>query len=201
MQEVVVILFETDIFGWCFFVDRHWQCINRRRHLQFPCTKQPGPCHWLVAVLMHDHLYFRFWIVSYQLFEKCGDTGSDSGPTPPFSLELLRDVRGIDGGGSLISPDGVVPTRIVGVSASCYPAQHHKVQKKLSSGTGCPSWCWKKGRKTIVMWWVVVTTGCHNAFCALTLLVGHQDERLACKNWVMRCWHGYLSRLSWKRGH
>ena len=31
------------------------------------------------------------------------------------------------------------------------------------------------------------------AFCALTLLVGRQEERLACKNWVIRCWCGYLS--------
>jgi len=28
---------------------------------------------------------------------------------------------GIDGGGLLISPDGLAPTRIVGVSAFCYP--------------------------------------------------------------------------------
>ena len=34
---------------------------------------------------------------------------------------------------------------------------------------------------------------------ALTLLVGHQEEHLACKNWVMRYWHGYLSgaRSNW----
>ena len=31
------------------------------------------------------------------------------------------------------------------------------------------------------------------AFSALTLLVGHQEEHPACKNWVMRCWCGYLS--------
>ena len=30
-------------------------------------------------------------------------------------------------------------------------------------------------------------------FSALTLLVGRQEEHLACKNWVMRCWCGYLS--------
>jgi len=30
------------------------------------------------------------------------------------------------------------------------------------------------------------------AFSALTL-VGRQDEQLACKNWVMKCWCGYLS--------
>jgi len=31
------------------------------------------------------------------------------------------------------------------------------------------------------------------AFSALTLLVGRQEEQPACKNWVMRCWCGYLS--------
>ena len=34
---------------------------------------------------------------------------------------------------------------------------------------------------------------CGFAFSALTLLVGHQEEHPACKNWVMRCWCGYLS--------
>jgi len=28
------------------------------------------------------------------------------------------------------------------------------------------------------------------AFSASTLLVGHQEEHLACKNWVLRCWRG-----------
>jgi len=28
---------------------------------------------------------------------------------------------------------------------------------------------------------------------ALTLLVGRQEKHLVCKNWVMRCWCGYLS--------
>jgi len=31
---------------------------------------------------------------------------------------------------------------------------------------------------------------------ALTLLVGHQEQHLACKNLVMRCWCGYLSGAS-----
>jgi len=31
------------------------------------------------------------------------------------------------------------------------------------------------------------------AFSALTLLVGRQEENLACKKWVFRCWCGYLS--------
>ena len=32
------------------------------------------------------------------------------------------------------------------------------------------------------------------AFSALTLLVGRQEGHPACKNWVVRCWCGYLSR-------
>jgi len=31
------------------------------------------------------------------------------------------------------------------------------------------------------------------AFSALKLLVGRQEGHLACKNWVARYWHGYLS--------
>jgi len=31
------------------------------------------------------------------------------------------------------------------------------------------------------------------AFSALTLSVGRQEEHLACKNWVIRCWHGCVS--------
>jgi len=51
----------------------------------------------------------------------------------------------------LISPDGVAPTRIVGVSASCYPPWQHKVQKKLSSGSGSPGWSQKRVIKRL--WW------------------------------------------------
>jgi len=40
-----------------------------------------------------------------------------------------------DGGGSLISLDGVVPSQMVGACDSVYLPLHHKVQKKLSSGT------------------------------------------------------------------
>jgi len=35
-----------------------------------------------------------------------------------------------------------------------------------------------------------------SACSALTLLVGWQEGRLACKNWVVGCWHGYLSGVS-----
>jgi len=54
---------------------------------------------------------------------------------------------------ALISPNGVVPSRMVSVSASVNLPLHHKVQK-FSSGTGSPGWSQKKGRKTFVMWWM-----------------------------------------------
>ena len=53
-----------------------------------------------------------------------------------------------------VSPDGVVPSRMVSVSASVNLPLHHKVQK-FSSGTSSPGWSRKKGRKTVV---VVVET-------------------------------------------
>ena len=51
---------------------------------------------------------------------------------------------------ALVSPDGVVPSRMVGVSASVNLPLHHKVQK-FSSGTGSPGWSRKKGRKMVVV--------------------------------------------------
>jgi len=53
---------------------------------------------------------------------------------------------------ALVSPDGVVPSRMVCVSASVNLPLHHKVQK-FSSGTGSSGWSRKKGRKTVVVWW------------------------------------------------
>jgi len=51
---------------------------------------------------------------------------------------------------ALVSPDGVAPSRMVGVSASDNIPLHHEVQK-FSSGTGSPGWSRKKGRKTVVV--------------------------------------------------
>ena len=62
---------------------------------------------------------------------------------------------GLMEGGLLISLDGVVSTRTVGVSASFYLLQHHNVHKKLSSGTGSPGWSWKKGCNPVVVLVVV----------------------------------------------
>ena len=52
---------------------------------------------------------------------------------------------------ALVSPDGVAPSRMVGVSASVNLPWHHKVQK-FSSGTSSPGWSRKKCRKTVVVW-------------------------------------------------
>jgi len=56
---------------------------------------------------------------------------------------------------SLVSPDGVAPNRMVGVSASVNLPLHHKVQK-FSSGTGSPGWSQNKGRKMVV--WYLLST-------------------------------------------
>jgi len=70
-----------------------------------------------------------------------------------------KGIRPVKNGGwwrwALISPDGVAPSRMVGVSASVNLPLHHKVQK-FSSGTGSPGWSRKKGCKTVVV--VVVDT-------------------------------------------
>jgi len=57
---------------------------------------------------------------------------------------------GDDGNGSLISPDGVTPIRMVSVSASVIFRCTLKVQKKISSGTASPRWSRKKGRKMVM---------------------------------------------------
>jgi len=50
----------------------------------------------------------------------------------------------------LVSPDRVVPSQMVDVSAFVNLPLHHIVQK-FSSGTGSPGWSEKKGRKTVVV--------------------------------------------------
>jgi len=51
---------------------------------------------------------------------------------------------GDDGRGSLISPGGVAPSWMAGVSASVVFPCTIKVQKKISSGTGSPRCSQKK---------------------------------------------------------
>jgi len=67
-----------------------------------------------------------------------------------------KGIRPVKNGGwwrwALDSPDGVVPSQMVGVSASVNLPLNHKDQK-FSSGTGSPGWFWKKCHKTVVVWW------------------------------------------------
>jgi len=50
----------------------------------------------------------------------------------------------------LVSPDGVVPGRMISVSTSVnLPLQH--VVQKFPSGTGSPGWSRKKGHKAVVV--------------------------------------------------
>jgi len=54
---------------------------------------------------------------------------------------------------ALVSPDGVAPSRMIGVSSSVNLPLHHEVQK-FSYGTVSHGWYRKKGRKTVVVvWW------------------------------------------------
>jgi len=53
---------------------------------------------------------------------------------------------------AMVSPDAVVPSRIVCVSASVNLPLHHEVQK-FSSGTSSPGWSRKKAVKRL---WCVV---------------------------------------------
>ena len=55
----------------------------------------------------------------------------------------------------MVSPDGVVPSRMVGVSASVNLPLHHKVQK-FSSGTSSSELSRKKGCKMVVLWYYTV---------------------------------------------
>jgi len=52
---------------------------------------------------------------------------------------------------ALVSPDGVAPSQMVGVSASVNLPLHHKVQK-FSSGTGSPGWSRKKAIKRLCVY-------------------------------------------------
>jgi len=64
----------------------------------------------------------------------------------------------------MISPDGVAPSRMVGVSADVNLPLHHKVQKYIlrGSGTGSPGWSRKKGRKTVVaVVYIIMATLCN----------------------------------------
>jgi len=68
-----------------------------------------------------------------------------------------KGIRPVKNGGwwrwALVSLDGVVPSQMVGVSASVNLPLRHKVQK-FSSGTGSPGWSGKRAVKQL--WWLFI---------------------------------------------
>ena len=79
----------------------------------------------------------------------------------------------------MVSADGVAPSRMVSVFASVNLPLHHKVQK-FSSDTGSPGWSWKKGCKTVVVWWW---------FTAGTNTVGHFKYWGFCNQCIVQIVH------------
>ena len=74
-------------------------------------------------------------------------------------LVSRKGIRSVKNGGwsrwALVSPNGVAPSRMVGVSASVNLPLHHKV-KKFSSGTSSPGWSGHKTVVVVVKLWKVV---------------------------------------------
>jgi len=114
---------------------------------------------------------------------------------------------------ALVSPDGVVPSWMVSVSASVNVPLCHKVQN-FSSGTGSPGWSRKKGRKTVVWCGVVAINGLKlsvpfwsrlqtKLFCVAykSNLIGHRHKgRLFCSQLVMYCKPVLVDRWMAPRG-
>jgi len=79
---------------------------------------------------------------------------------------------------ALVGPDRVVPSQIVGMSASVNLPLHHKVQK-FSSGTSSPGWSGKKGRKMVI----VVLWPCIDIKENVTFTITNQ--RLTCYDYAL----------------
>jgi len=116
-------------------VSCHQLTILHHWHLLFPL----GPSLWLAqwpgtrcqTVFIIQHVLLTFYWHDLKTF---------------FVLSLLAYT--VSGGWwkwALVSPDGVAPSQMVGVSASVNLPLYYKVQK-FSSGTSSPGWSRKKGR-------------------------------------------------------
>jgi len=79
---------------------------------------------------------------------------------------------------ALVSPDGVVPSRMVSVFASVNLSLHHEVQK-FSSATGSPRWSRKKGHKTVVVWYYTVNQA-----------TGYASQHIWCLSQARINWEG-----------
>ena len=74
---------------------------------------------------------------------------------------------------ALVRPNGVAPSRMVGVSASVSLPLHHKVQK-FYSGTGSPGRSRKNSSKTVVVWYVKLNP--HPLFSVTSLILYHKTN-------------------------
>jgi len=61
---------------------------------------------------------------------------------------------------------------MVGVSASVNLPLHHKVHR-FSSGTSSPGWSRKKGRKTVVVWWLYAQDVISDPVVQVNILIFH----------------------------
>ena len=91
----------------------------------------------------------------HPVFSRAGFVGRQEGHPAP------KNIGGWWSQASLVSPDGVAPSQMVGVSASANLPLLHKVQT-FSSGTGSPGWSWKKGHKSVM---VVMFLDTHLFYC------------------------------------
>jgi len=94
-----------------------------------------------------------------------------------------------------LSPDGVAPSRMIGVSASLNLPLHHKVHK-FSSGTGSPGWSRKNGHKAVVMWWWIW----HDPSCNLVTVMQPLPRALILEDRVM-CPLLILQYITWGYTH
>ena len=105
-----------------------------------PDISKQNLCGWLWQILYGLDVLWHYW------------------------LGGRKGIRPVKSGGwwrwALVSPDGVAPSQMVGVSASVDLPLHHKFQK-FSSGTGSCGWSRKRGHKTVVC---VCVCGCPSCY-------------------------------------
>jgi len=108
---------------------------------------------------------------------------------------------------ALVSPDGVVPSQMICVSASVNLPVHHKVQK-FSSGTSSPRWSQKKGHKTVVVWCGYIMTvtfylsllSCWLHFSTLFVQIYEWMNEFLSLFWQRIFWDKYDSfSIGWKK--
>jgi len=104
---------------------------------------------WKACVDLLLTVIESFYLFSIRYSDGAGNTVEENSSV----FSLIRPVKNMGGWwrwALVTSPDGVVPSQMVGVSASVNLPVHHKVQK-FSSGTGSPGWSGKKGHKMVVV--------------------------------------------------